>query len=190
MLLSDASWRWGRSSTRPRAVCSTATPSSMAAHSARLIGSCAAMRRGEKRWADAIFRRRRQYGPLGANPMARSNMRLRADRLTGRSAKPTEVRISRAVAGSEETTSRVEPPRLRAMSCLLLGPAQAMEARVRWARPRLRAKRLPNIGSPRGPGIWAGTREVRPWRHAEPPGVRSQVTAARERKAARREKRR
>ncbi|CAL1409007.1 unnamed protein product [Linum trigynum] len=125
--------------------------------------------------------------------MARSNMRLRADCLTGRSAKPTEVRISRAVAGSEETTSRVEPPRLRAMSCLLLGLpdwAQAMEARVRWARPRLRAKRLPNIGSPRGPEIWAGPREVRPWRHAEPPGVRSQVTAARERKAARREKRR
>lgn len=101
----------------------------MEAQSSKRLGSCAKMRRGEKRWVDATLRSKRQYAPFGANPMARLSMRLLADCLIGRSAKWGEFKISRATSASEVITTGVDP-KLKAMSFLAVR-FEAMEASVR-----------------------------------------------------------
>uniref|UniRef100_A0A804LZW1 Uncharacterized protein n=1 Tax=Zea mays TaxID=4577 RepID=A0A804LZW1_MAIZE len=191
MLLRAAAWRCGRRATAPEADCSAAMERSMASASPWRPGSCEATRRGENRCVDATRRRRRQYSPLGANPMARANMSSRADRFTGRSANDGCASTSRAVAGQDDTTAGVSPTE-NAMSSLARGPAaRAISARARCGSPRDSAKMLPNTGRPRGPTIGVTPRRPRPFVHAGPPGdvahaSRATETVARKIRPARR----
>lgn len=60
----------------------------------------------------------------------------------------------------------------------------AMEARVRWARPRLRETKLPNTGSPFTPGMGTEPCLSRPFFHATPAPEKAQVKRDTDRKAA------
>ena len=90
--------------------------------------------------------------------------------------------------GSDVTTAGVAPME-KAMSWVAPRIDLAVADKARWGRPEERDKRLPRIGSPRGPGMGFEPHRVRPLDQAAPPAVRIHVRNAATKTAARREKR-
>lgn len=135
---------------------------------------------------EEIFLNKRQYNPFGANPMALSNINCLADSLIGRLEKCVEVKISRAMIGSDVTTAGVEP-RLKAMSCLADGlRVEEMCESVRCGKPWLKVNKLPKNGRPLGPGILTRPIWALPFRQAGPPGVNAHVRRSMRRERMRR----
>lgn len=108
--------------------------------------------------------------------------------MRGRSEREGWVRSSRAVEGEEETTAGVEP--IEKAIREVAEWRRERWARERWGRPRVRVRREPRMGSPRGPGMEMGPRRERPLDHAGPPGEKAQARRMVEKKAMKSDKRR
>ncbi|WVZ51815.1 LOW QUALITY PROTEIN: hypothetical protein U9M48_002925, partial [Paspalum notatum var. saurae] len=147
----EALWSKALMATSPDLSIWSATRLTMPSATWQRRPSSAAMRRGESMPAPATRRRRRQYSPAGANPMARQNMSSLAAALGGRSTNAAPDRISRAVSGWLLITTGVAP---RVSDMRRRAPcASASAARRRCMSGPDTVGRDPTSGQPRGPGM-------------------------------------